>query len=517
MGRIGGSLNLMRFEYVLVPQWPPLAWLARCRNREMKVAVFHGSQVETADEWFCEAVWTGDYETGGFDETDIVAGSGARLRDTKVVFVSSGSTVDRLHSLQVGDDVWLSNSLSCLLASLQATISPTYPKYFNDFGSIIEGLHKYRRDLATSAGPVQLTYFDNLVWDGQSLTVQPKPGGNQDFSTFARYRNFLESALQLLSENLVAKRRRHPYRMLGTLSRGYDSPTVTALARQFGCSEALSFDRSRDGDDDSGEAIAGIVGVRPLVVPRGAWRAMTLPEIPFMASTPAGSDVLFKGAEEHLAGRVLLTGYNGDRLWATDAKDLSPHIVRVDDSGVALTEYRLWVGFIHCPLPFWGARQIRDTQVISNSPEMSPWNVGPPSYRRPICRRIVEEAGVPRELFGVRKLGVSELIYRPGQFLTPASREDYLGWLKEHRREWLRHARIAPLPGAGACLDWGLDSVERSSAWLLRRINWPIRGWWRVRAPLYWVKRKCKEPQYYRRYTFPWAIEHAKRRYSRPF
>ena len=202
------------------------------------VTVFHGSRVETADEWFCEAVWAGDYESGGFDQTDIVAGSGARLRDTKVVFVSSGSTVDRLHSLQMGDEVWLSNSLSCLLASLQATLSPSYPKYFDDFGSIIEGLHKYRRDLATSAGPVQLTYFDNLVWDGQSLTVQPKPGGNQISAPLPATATSSSRRLQLLSENLVAKRRRHPYRMLGTLSRGYDSPTVTALARQFGCSRS---------------------------------------------------------------------------------------------------------------------------------------------------------------------------------------------------------------------------------------------------------------------------------------
>jgi len=290
---------------------------------------------------------------------------------------------------------------------VQATLDPSYPRYFDDFGSIINGLHEYRRDLATCAGPVQLTYFDNLVWDGQSLTVQRKPSRHRDFSTFARYRNFLESSLQLLSENLAAKQRRHLYRMLGTLSRGYDSPTVTTLARQVGCVEALSFDRSRRGDDDNGEVIARILGVRPLVVRRDAWQSMPLPEIPFIASTPTGGDVLFKGAEEHLAGRVLLTGFHGDKMWDTETKDLSEHIVRGDDSGVGITEYRLWVGFIHCAMPFWGVRQIRDVHAISHSPEMKAWNAGPPSYRRPICRRIVEEAGVPRELFGVHKRGMS--------------------------------------------------------------------------------------------------------------
>ena len=445
----------MSFEYIPVPQWPPLTWLAKCRRGNSNVTVFYGSRVETAGEWFCEAVWAGDYESGGFDQTDIVAGSGARLRDGTVVFVSSGSTVDRLHSLQTGDEAWLSNSLSCLLMALGATVSPSYPKYFDDFGSITEGLHKYRRELATSAGPIQLTYFDNLLWDGQSLTVQPKPGKTRDFSTFARYRNFLESSLQRLSENAVVKQRRYPYRILGTVSRGYDSPTVTTLARQAGCVEALSFDRSARGDDDNGEVIARILGVRPLVVKRDAWQSMALPEIPFVASTPAGGDVLFKGAEEHLAGRVLLTGYHGDKVWDTETKDLSAHIVRGDDSGVGLTEYRLWVGFIHCPIAFWGVRQIRDVHALSHSSEMKPWNVGQPSYRRPICRRIVEEAGVPRELFGAHKRGMSVPLHAPGQFLTPASRDDYLGWLREHRREWTQHARIPPLPGVGACFDWG--------------------------------------------------------------
>jgi hypothetical protein len=102
-------------------------------------------------------------------------------------------------------------------------------------------------------------------------------------------------------------------------------------------------------------------------------------------------------------------------------------------------------------------------------------------------------------------------------FLTPASRDDYLGWLREHRREWTQHARIPPLSGVGACFDWGLYALWRSSQWLLLQTNWPIRGWWRVRAPLGWISVQSRKPRYYRRYTFPWAIEHAIRRYPRPF
>ena len=54
--------------------------------------------MEVCDTWFCEAVWDGDYEAGDFDLTDLVFGSGGRLRDERAIFVSSGTTVDRLQT-----------------------------------------------------------------------------------------------------------------------------------------------------------------------------------------------------------------------------------------------------------------------------------------------------------------------------------------------------------------------------------------------------------------------------------
>lgn len=509
----------MRFKYTLVPVWPPLAWLVRCHNSSSRIEVFLGSHVETTDEWFCEAAWAGDYESGGFDQTDIVAGSGGHLRDGKIVFVSSGSTVDRLHSLHVEDGVWVSNSLSCLLASVGAVLDISYPKYHQDFGSIIQGIREYRRILATSAGPVLLTYFDNLIWDGHALTARSKPGGYLDFSTFARYFDFLDSSMQLLAENIASSGRRHSYTMLSTLSSGYDSPTVTALARRAGCAEAFSFDRARGGDDDSGAAIAAIFGVRCLAVRRDAWRSMALPEVPFIAAGTGGGDVLFKGAENYLARRVLLSGFHGDKMWAKDTTDLSENIVRGDDSGLGLTEYRLWADFIHCAVPFWGVRQIRDVNAIGNSPEMAPWDV-PGWYSRPICRRIVEEAGVPRDLFAIRKGALSVLLYRPNDFLTPHSREDYLDWYKRHWRDWLSRGRIPPVPRVSGWVDWGLQSTVN----LAERVSQALphtRGLWRLssisRPGLAWVSNQLTQPVYLRRYTYPWAIEHARQRYPRPF
>lgn len=96
--------------------------------------------------------------------------------------------------------------------------------------------------------------------------------------------------MQQLAENISAKERQHPCRMLGTLSSGYDSATVTTLARQDGCNEVICFDRARDGENDSVEAIARLLGVQSINVQGDAWRSMRRPEIPFIASHNKATD-----------------------------------------------------------------------------------------------------------------------------------------------------------------------------------------------------------------------------------
>ena len=105
----------LRLRYTRVAHWPPLAWLARCTASGREIDVLHGDLVEVAHDWFCEAAWTGEYEAAGFDKSEVVFGSGARVRGGRVTFVSSASTVDRLHSLELPDGAWVSNSLACLL------------------------------------------------------------------------------------------------------------------------------------------------------------------------------------------------------------------------------------------------------------------------------------------------------------------------------------------------------------------------------------------------------------------
>src|SRR5947208_585829 len=105
----------MTFKFWLAPQWPRLAWLAELNPGSDTIEVTHGPGIEMGDGWFCEAVWAGDFAGADFDQTDLVFGSGARIRDGGVIFVSSGSTVDRLVSARQDGKQYVSNSLACLM------------------------------------------------------------------------------------------------------------------------------------------------------------------------------------------------------------------------------------------------------------------------------------------------------------------------------------------------------------------------------------------------------------------
>ena len=358
-----------------------------------------------------------------------------------------------------------------------------------------------------------MTYFDNLLWDGQQLTVGSKPGKRRDFSNFDKYHTFLQSSLRALADNMTSPARRFPYEFLSTASSGYDSTTVTVLAKQAGCTKVLCVDQARQGESDSGVPLTEFLGMTPISVSREAWRSLRFPELPFIAADSHGGDVFFKGAESALKGKVLLTGYHGDKMWEKVVHH-DEHIVRGDQSGLSLTEYRLGIGMIHCPLTFWGVRQIADLNAISLSPEMAPWDV-PGDYSRPICRRIVEGAGVPREMFGNKKKASWVTMIRNKGFLSEPSMEHYLEWLKANRAQWFRRGRIPPLRSRRAD-HLGLSWRQRLAASADGQVGWKLQALKKsgVRRVLGWV---CETPPRLRRHIFPWAVEQQQKMYSRPF
>jgi hypothetical protein len=298
---------------------------------------------------------------------------------------------------------------------------------------------------------------------------------------------------------------------------------VTALARQFGLTEVLCF-QYPDGRD-RGSEIATNLGVRPSTIQVNSWRGMILPEIPFLSVNGFGEEVHYASAGSLLQSRVLLTGYHGDKVWDRNTTDTSPGIVRGDISGTALSEFRLWRQFIHCPVPFWGVRQIKDVVNISRDPALAPWDVGG-DYTRPICRRIVESAGVPREAFGIKKSAASRWYILEPDYLTQESQQDYMRYLAEHRGDWWHRLRIPPsrnrsTDNAKMQVLWSLSAalVRTPGLYRLHLNRWPVLG------GLAALAARATNPPFSptvigtRRFCFPWAVDRCKARYemiSRP-
>jgi hypothetical protein len=117
-------------------------------------------------------------------------------------------------------------------------------------------------------------------------------------------------------------------------------------------------------------------------------------------------------------------------------------IKRLDVAGHGLGELRLVVGFIHVPVLFIGARRKADIIKITESSEMDPWRLGS-KYDRPIARRIAEEAGVPRQMFGQSKMGSVVIFSRPS-----------IPYSKDLRAEFFKYLADEKITGRYSALLW---------------------------------------------------------------
>lgn len=98
---------------------------------------------------------------------------------------------------------------------------------------------------------------------------------------------------------------------------------------------------------------------------------------------------------------------------------------------------------MHLPPAYFGWRRAGRLLAISKSEEMAPWSLFT-DYDRPIARRIVEEAGVPRAWFGqAKKMVTSTIGVDRGRYITI----DDLGLSGEFRAALAAHR--AQAAGAG--------------------------------------------------------------------
>ncbi len=496
------------FSYIAKPFWPSLSWLAICKKDSSIIYIHHGSGVEVKTDWFCEAVWDGPFENGDFDQTDIVFGSGGRIRDGLPIFVTSTATCDRLQFIQEDEVTYISNSLACLKAFSKGWPDINVSGYRHFFLSIEDGIFRYKQ-IVPNNGPC-LAYFHNLTWDGSNIAFSEKPHSERYFTSYETYLNFVQDSLSKIGSNLSCHSRSFKLSPIGNVSSGYDSAASSALARSAGLKEVITFSTARGEIDDDGSDIAGYLGLDVKIFDRLSWPKKALVEVPFLAADGEGGELLYTAVGDTLKSRVMFTGNHGDKMWDDQGRyGVTPDILGGGQSGLSIAEYRLLIGLIHVPVPYIGIRHIYEVNVISNRDEMKPWSIGG-DYNRPICRRILEEAGVPRHLFGQEKKATATLFRRGDVLLTRSTRRALINWAKENSLYPIRHKSKIQVCFNLLVARWVIPEIwsffEKSIRLMLKIAPQKIVNGvsWR----LYKIRRRVNlSANFLEPFAFPWAIK----------
>jgi hypothetical protein len=281
--------------------------------------------------------------------------------------------------------------------------------------------------------------------------------------------------------------------IFSTQSKGYDSTAANAIAKEFGVDKVFTVtkgkangyfaneDRRIETDDD-GTEICRIFELPCVPIDRRAAEREQELEYLFHASMHENADFNLQEIGRHVQRpTVLITGCLGE-LWYTNhyykehPKAIDPHLIRGDLGNHGLTEVRLQAGYSQLSFPYIGARSREDIYRITESSEMEPWRLNC-AYDRPIPRRIAEEAGLPRSMFGQKKMASVLELPTPALPLGAQLRRDYLAFLVEAGmlKEW--QCRFLPLARKWNAIVmmtspkrhlW-LYYVERAVSKLLRR------------------------------------------------
>ncbi len=405
---------------------PRLAWLADLSHGQIVLEC--GPDVEIGPDWFFEGAWAGPFSDGKFLNRPCF-GTGARATPQGLLFTPPDHVLDRLCLYQTPSSVLISNSLPFVLERAGRSLRTDICDYFERFADVRFGLDHARTELPLDGGGAVVLWAWHQLLVGPDLSLNLRKKSRMvPLGSFDDYEAYLLSQISAVFDNAadparVARR----YLPLTTLSRGYDSTAVSALAAEQGCRDAVIFPQSRarfarPARDDSGAEAAKALGLRALSRDRLGYRqSEDLPEIETMG---AGSE--FSSVRDDLAGRVLLTGHMGDTIWDRVPTAVARDLALERLGGHNKTELRLASGFIHLPVAYFGCCDQPDIVALSQSKEMAPWSLGT-LYDRPICRRIAEERGVPREAFGFAKRATGVFFRDEGLRATmaPSSYADY--------------------------------------------------------------------------------------------
>jgi hypothetical protein len=500
-------LRGMKLTVQRIATLPPLAWAAEIHTDKVRVCC--GDAVEANEASVVAGAWAGPFSGSTFAEAATSIGTGLVLSPRGLVGAVGTAGTAPLHLWRGRGrrrgEVVIANSLALALAVAEDRLQEGFPFYPHLLYSLVLGPDRYRAEIPTANGRLAVLYRSMLVEkDGRMRALAPSavPG----FSDFAAYRALLLSEIAALFANAADPLRRWRFSPIASMSAGYDSTAAATLAREAGCRQAVTFRHSLAAEgvaDDSGEHIAKALGLDVTAFDTFEYRTREdLPEIEFLSASYGGGNVYLAAAGELVKGRIVVSGGGGDFIWGRDYADRRPPPWPPYLGGYSVNEFYLRQGALDFSVPAIATVRARDIGRISRSAEMQRWTIGG-DYDRPIARRILEEAGVPRGSFAERKRLISpsydSLTRRAPPldgFLSRASLQAFERWFAETRPIHMGRAfRQRLLVETLAKIVWS-GKIRR---WFQRRgLRWPPFAGrvWHWRVP---VRKNA--------FVFQWAVE----------
>lgn len=436
---------------------PKLAWYAVIDRRSDTCDVEVGRFVEVdpapAPRWVVSGIWSGDFVAGNFHTAEHMYGSGLRMDEDEVVVVTAHTSIERCIYVRDGHLWHVSNSLVVLLGRIGARLHPEVDHRRWSESSCL-GMNNYLHQFTIAHPRLEVAnqlMFEALHLDAKGEAAFRRHDVPHTFTSFSDYVSQLSSALRSLWNNATDPRRVRPMRAISTASKGYDSSTVVALVQPIVGAPMPTWTAARSNtrippllqrymkaelSDDDGTQIARVLGAQPRQLELDLSRLPAETEAWFWAASQTSPELLFhslmREADAHDVPTIFFSGHMGDGIWSVDLSSakLTGQLIRGSPSGVSLNEARQRFGVIDCSPAYLFCRSVASLHRVTISDEMGPYRVGN-GYDRPICRRILEERGVPRDAFGWGKKAVAQDLESPQG--------------KELRELFFDHTRWSPL------------------------------------------------------------------------
>lgn len=391
----------MKLEIERKENFPLLGWGAIVDFDKRLINAFIGPDIDESDKGFIEGCHTGEHILDDVLNSPFCLATGLILDEGQPVFFAASHTLDPLYYIHHNNALYISNSLPCVLAISDHELDPDHFYYATDFSKIQDHVNK----IPLKKGTLNVAHHINLkILDDGS--VEPlKKVGYGPFATYTDYEAALKDAIVGVLRNAKLPGRKNTYDPISTLSSGYDSVAIAAIVKELAkdnLTEALTIrDAGKNlGDkNDSGAEIAKILGLKVTEQNRMDYRKKFDSEL-LLSFTGSPQDLPLSIFKDKFVHKLLLRGDHGDVIWVYNLKPST--FKRSTMSGLNTNEFRHHMGYINVPIPYIGLEYHADIINISKSDEMAPWRLNN-SYDRPVARRLAEDRGVPRQLFGQQK------------------------------------------------------------------------------------------------------------------